>query len=794
MDEAPRAKLLLVWRTLLKSVLLALVWSAWSPWAGAVSESGPMHWSGDKQLWDRKGNIVRLEGHAALHQPGESLRGDTILIDTVARTVEARGHCVYVAADTVIYGEQMNFNLDTRTGSIVGGQVANESFTLRGERINKLGPGRFQTHRGVYTTCRDCPHAWTLYGEDVDMELEGYAYMSNVTGRVKDAPVFWVPYLILPLKTKRQTGLLFPRFGFTNEGFRFVVPFYWATGRSTDMTIGVGHFGGRGSRAEWEGRYKLAARSEGQANLYYLSDESFEQFLRTRNATAAKPTREIRHRWGLVAAQKQQLPFGIDEKFRLVEMSDNFYPTKVGDIPGSSEGYVASDLILSHATSRVSTFVAARRFRNLLHDDPIDFDPATVQVYPTAVLTTNDKLFFNAPVATGLALGVTNFTRTAPAFDAVTGDPALATFQGSQIDPIRKATRVSLTPTIYTAFRPWDRFSIVPSFEYRGYFYSFHNVIPNLTRGYLLYRTEFSTQLERIYETDDPEIPRVKHLIRPLLAHSIIPYVHEEKGHPFLDQINYARDNSFSGFNFDNNDIVPLDTSTDYNNYFVPIGHSLTYGLVTQLIRRKGPMKEDAAGYQRTVEVSAGQTFNFRELRNRPEDRRPFSRFFAGLGLGFDDWNASVSYTYVPYAPISAENDRHALSVSGSYVLARATRQRLFAFNRSLSASYSRNRVRSQSENVQGSLTYSVNDFLMPTGNISYDLLSKRILSTDLGLRFQHYSQCWKLDLKASRAVCPRQTPDDSGYCTNFGIDFALNLTGQGYGGVGEVASTVVSK
>ena len=193
------------------SVLGALLWLGLSlaaaPAALAAVEGEPLHTSADKQLWHRKENYVELFGHAVVSQPGETLTADYVRLDLTSRVLDARGNCVYVSAGSVIYGDEMHFNLDTRTGTVVGGRVSNQKFTLSGDRINKLGEGRFQTHWGEYSTCVDCPNSWSLLAEDVDMQVDGYAYMSNVTTKVDDAPAFWLPYLVVPMKTRRQTGL-----------------------------------------------------------------------------------------------------------------------------------------------------------------------------------------------------------------------------------------------------------------------------------------------------------------------------------------------------------------------------------------------------------------------------------------------------------------------------------------------------------------------------------------------------------------------------------------------------------
>jgi len=766
----------------------------------AIQAASPLHWSGDQTFWDRKNNAVRLMGHAAVHQEGESITADRINLDLNTRVIDAYGHAVYITEKTVIYGEEMHFNMETRTGTIVGGRVSTESFTLTGERINKLGPGRFQTHKGSYTTCRDCPQSWQFYGEDVDMEIEGYARMRGVVAKVKDTPVLWVPYMIVPLKTQRQSGFLFPKFGFTDLGFNFLQPFFWATSRSTDMTFAFGQYGGRGVRGEWEGRYQLDA-GKGQANLYYLKDDTF------------RPRREDQsylprggNRWGLNVVQQQELPFGISEKLRIVEVSDNYYVNNFSDIEGKGQSALSSELFFNKTSDAASGYLAARRYRNIINpqvtiDDPLKFDPSTVQVYPTAGLSMNDRILFGTPISAGLGLGVTNFSRTAGFFDrdpfTSQSDPFRDYVPG--VDPIRKATRVSATPSLYTTLRPWDVMSVVPSLEYRSFFYSFHNHVPNLTRGYLLFRTDFSTQLERIYNTEDQDIPRTKHLIRPILTYNLIPtpFINngsgsKENDHPFLRQIEYAQEKGFAGYNFDNYDIVPLDATKTYSNYFVPLGNSVTYGFTTQLVRRRGNVFVDMPSYQRSVEFRTGQTYNFRELRKaNPE---PFSRFFAGLGLGFDKWGSSTDYSYTPYVPFDDQHRRHTVSTSVSYTFERSIHSGLFAFDRSFSLGYSYNTVGSSKvSSLRGGLTYSINDYILPNFSSEYEFFTHRLMNLNAMLRLQFPSRCWKLDIGFSRYVCPRpDQPAGEGICMGPTFDFALNLTGNSYGGVSGVSSQVV--
>ncbi len=748
----------------------------------------PIHFSGDKQIWNRKTNQVELVGHGAVIQLGETLTADIIHLDLNSRVLDARGNCVYIAQDALIWGEEMHFNIDTHTGTVLNGRVASDKFTLRGEEIHKLGPGRFQTHNGTYTTCRDCGASWALEAKDVDMEVDGYALFSDVVPRIKGAPALWLPYLIMPMKTRRQSGVLFPSFSFSGpNGAVFILPLFWAINRSADMTLGLGEYTQRGHRLEWEGRYTLGNRSQGHANFNFLTDKTL----------SASPSR-----WSLDVAQTQELPYSVDVKLRLSEVSDNLYPFNFGnDILGASgEAMMRSSLSFSRGSSEVSAYVAFQRNRNLLNVTPgdslarqVQFDPTTVQALPTIMVTTNDKKLWGSSFFGGLSVGLTNFTRTAGPFDYDDSSVPFGTLPPTPVpafnpgvDPIRQATRFSLTPSLYTTFRPFDVISMVPSVQYRGNFYNFTSTIPNLSRGYLLFQTDLSSQIEHIYDfPSNPQYPRIKHLIRPTLTYSFIPFINENLNHPFVQQITPAagQANRKAGYNFDDYDIVPKTYNQAGANYFTPLGHSLAYGFTTQWIRRKGEEGSLASSYQNIVEFSAGQALDFLALNDPTLPSGAFlTRFNAVFNVNLEKLQSLTTYYYYPILP-SGAGSRHTISTAATYILDRSTHQRIMLFDRSFTLGYTFTSLNGATSNLTGIFNFSINDYFMPYGGINYSFLpTGQWFGPTAGLKLQSPSQCWLFTTSMGYAPTTGVT---------FGFDLSLNLTGSGFGGIMEVTNTV---
>ena len=292
----------------------------------------------------------------------------------------------------------------------------------------------------------------------------------------------------------------------------------------------------------------------------------------------------------------------------------------------------------------------------------------------------------------------------------------------------------------------------------------------------MLLQANLSTQLERIYDTPDPDRPKQKHLIRPILTYSNIPYIREQREHPFLEQIQFAQKNGFSGYNFDDNDIVPVDNSPSQTDYFVPLGNSLTYGFSTQLITRYGAENSPSPSYQTNLEWDAGQSLNFRQFRNSPNNRQPLSRAYSTLLYSVPPhYSSSTTYYYYPYLGQYS----NVISTSQSYIFERATHQHILTYDRSITFSFSRDQSACSapgcgSLDVSGTVAFSLNDYILPTGYADYSMVQHQLNTAGAGLAFQSPAQCWKLTSNLDYTVQTKTT--------SVSFNLLLNLDGTGFG------------
>lgn len=77
-----------------------------------------------------------------------------------------------------------------------------------------------------------------MNAEQAVVEIDGYAQLFHSTFDVKNTGIFYSPFMVLPAKTTRQSGLLPPDYGISDKrGFYYTQPYFWAIDESHDMTV-----------------------------------------------------------------------------------------------------------------------------------------------------------------------------------------------------------------------------------------------------------------------------------------------------------------------------------------------------------------------------------------------------------------------------------------------------------------------------------------------------------------------------------------------------------------------------
>lgn len=206
------------------------------------------------------------------------LTADRAELDNQTRQLHASGQVDLFDGENRLTAKELSYNLNTQEGTVIEGTlfVEKDHYYLQARRIDKLPDDRYRFEEGSITTC-DCEEGgsplWQFRARDVRVRLEHSLVARDVTFHIKGLPVFYLPYLILPVKTTRQTGFLVPRVGYnTREGLKINEDFFWAIASNQDATLSLDYRSARGVGGGLEYRYLLSRESGGTLETRYFND------------------------------------------------------------------------------------------------------------------------------------------------------------------------------------------------------------------------------------------------------------------------------------------------------------------------------------------------------------------------------------------------------------------------------------------------------------------------------------------------------------------------------------------
>lgn len=257
-------------------------------------------------------NLLVGEGSVDIQYRGMSLQADRAEYNMETGNVKATGNVVVEDGSSVLFCESLDLNLKTQIGVIYNGEVFLEpTYYLTGVEIKRLGVDKYKVINGYYTACQKPVPEWSIKTSEATAEVEGMLHAKDSFLEIKKVPVFYFPYLLLPIKTKRTTGLLAPKIGFsTRNGFRWSQPFFWALTDYADATFNIDYRGKRGVGAEENFRYVIDDESSGTVNGYIIKPSS--------NSNNASGKTGKKTRWDFYAFHQQSFP----ENLRMIIKAD----------------------------------------------------------------------------------------------------------------------------------------------------------------------------------------------------------------------------------------------------------------------------------------------------------------------------------------------------------------------------------------------------------------------------------------------------------------------------------------
>jgi len=305
-------------------------------------EDTPWEITAKRLSYNEKEGVYIAEEDVVIAKEDQFLYAQKVTYSTKTGIATVSGNVRFESGKDRLTGSSGIFNLRNHTGKIDNGSLflSENNYHVSGELMEKLSKDTYLVKKCRLTTCDGVKPAWSITGSEVKVTLEGYGTVKHAAFWVRGLPMFYVPYIIFPAKTKRQSGLLPPRVGYSSRnGVDTELPLFLVLSDQADATLYQRYISERGYMQGLEFRYLADEKSKGIFLFDILSDKIKEKNMEDPDELEVSPfTRTNQTRYWLRGGADQNLPLGFQARLDTDYVSDQDY---FREFQGSLLGYQA---------------------------------------------------------------------------------------------------------------------------------------------------------------------------------------------------------------------------------------------------------------------------------------------------------------------------------------------------------------------------------------------------------------------------------------------------------------------
>jgi len=233
--------------------------------------------------WLRAAEMMHLDQGAKVDYKTMTLTSGRIDFDAKRETMEAGGEPSPQLVDRgdEVAGETMRYHLPSEKGEILRGKTQFENGYYTGTDIWRMGDNELAVRDAQYTTC-DLEHSHYHFAcKEMKIYPDDKMVAKPVILKVREIPIFALPYYMTSIGKGRRSGFLLPRLelGVDDARGRFIrnLGYYWAPTDYNDAWASFDFYPEREQIVSYlNARYHLRYRFRGRASVKYNRDVTLD--------------------------------------------------------------------------------------------------------------------------------------------------------------------------------------------------------------------------------------------------------------------------------------------------------------------------------------------------------------------------------------------------------------------------------------------------------------------------------------------------------------------------------------
>jgi len=525
--------------------------------SAAPSPSVPMQFGGSR--FERVNHVLKIRGNAWIRYGLKEVHADELDWDPTTKEALASGNVHISDGPYDVWCNHAEYSLSEEKGVLEEGTVAVGQLVFSGAVVRKLNRTDFEIEDGSYTNCNvdlvkdknvgSCQFDWKIYGRHFSITLEKYAHVQDAMLYVSRLPVLYTPYVVVPVKTHRESGLLMPQYVYTsNLGSGVTWPYFQVLGPWHDATLTPTWYAKTGYHLGVEYRYLYSQDKYGTFDFYLTQRRFNADFFHIEDENTGRP-RALGFIGEGAISVRNIYSFGERGVSRQIIhlVSNPYYPNDYGaDVSTESAlSWLRSQLSVTYPTDDFLFTGRVMYHQPLIISRDTGVDRGAVMEIPTLTASKTTSSLWGKLLSYEVDTQFNNFYRPW-VFDNVPDHPieplpsmgALnlgthSAFGGN--DYLRVGRRFQFEPHLIANIPMPSGLQLQPSLTAGSLVYQFDTPTTQvLHREYLQAEVPLSIYLHRNFDTSISGFERISHVFQPRLIYGSSVFQSDDPDHPFF--------------------------------------------------------------------------------------------------------------------------------------------------------------------------------------------------------------------------------------------------------------------
>ncbi|MEO0079981.1 MAG: putative LPS assembly protein LptD [candidate division WOR-3 bacterium] len=231
-------------------------------------------YGGQRVIFFAKRNEVLLLDSAWVRYRDMSVYSDSIRYDIKARTLTCHKDVRFRTSTEDITGSLLMYNVDTRRGMMRTARTGVENGFLAANEAWLVKERVLNARRAEYTTCELAHPHYAFYGPRVKLFMDDIAVAEPVVLRIWRVPVLAAPFWLVPVASKRKSGLMPFKVGNARDQGYFAkgISYYWVINDYSDITFYTDIMTKKGVQFRTEGVYIVKPFAQGSVQGSFIRE------------------------------------------------------------------------------------------------------------------------------------------------------------------------------------------------------------------------------------------------------------------------------------------------------------------------------------------------------------------------------------------------------------------------------------------------------------------------------------------------------------------------------------------